>query len=149
MDNKTATSQTSQLDQEVHALRAYASEYSQQMDFLSQQMRFLESSKYEILMSIDALNSLEDSNQPDNIQTLLNLGGGVSVRATVTDTTKMLVSIGAGVTVEKPIKDAISFLKDRITEIDASIKRISDSMIKLQNQMAAIEHRMHEIYLKN
>ena len=58
----------------------------------------------------------------------------------------MLVGIGAGVTVEKSTEEAISFLRDRITEMDASGKRLSESLGKLQSQMAAVEQRMQEIY---
>jgi prefoldin alpha subunit len=80
------------------------------------------------------------------ISTLLGIGGGVSVRATITDTKKMLVGLGAGVTVEKSTEEAISFLRDRITEMDASGKRLSESLGKLQGQMTAVEQRMQEIY---
>jgi prefoldin alpha subunit len=58
----------------------------------------------------------------------------------------MLVGIGAGVTVEKSTEEAISFLRDRIIEMDASGKRLSESLGKLQSQMVAVEQRMQEIY---
>ena len=59
-----------------------------------------------------------------------------------------LASIEAleAVTVEKSTEEAISFLRDRITEMDASGKRLSESLGKLQSQMAAVEQRMQEIY---
>ncbi|MDR0439239.1 MAG: prefoldin subunit alpha [Methanocalculaceae archaeon] len=132
------------LEQEVQTLRSYATEYSQQFELLSQQLRFIESARAESLASIEALVALADTN--GEVSTLLGLGGGVSVRAIVADTRKMLVGIGAGVTVEKSTEEAISFLRDRITEMDASGKRLSESLGKLQNQMMAVEQRMQEIY---
>ncbi|MDD3257695.1 MAG: prefoldin subunit alpha, partial [Methanocorpusculum sp.] len=78
--------------------------------------------------------------------TLLTLGGGVSVRAAITDTKRILVGIGAGITVEKTTEDAITFLHDRVTEMNASAKRLSESSGKLQEQMRAVEQRMQEIY---
>lgn len=132
------------LEQEVQTLRSYAAEYSQQFELLSQQLRFIESARAESLASIGALEALAVAD--GEVSTLLNLGGGVSVRATVADTKKMLVGIGAGVTVEKSTEEAISFLRDRITEMDASGKRLSESLGKLQSQMSAVEQRMQEIY---
>ena len=132
------------LEQEVQTLRSYAAEYSQQFELLSQQLRFIESARAESLASIEALETLAAAD--GEVSTLLSLGGGVSVRATVLDTKKMLVGIGAGVTVEKSTEEAVSFLRDRITEMDASGKRLSESLGKLQSQMAAVEQRMQEIY---
>ena len=132
------------LEQEVQTLRSYAAEYSQQFELLSQQLRFIESARAESLASIEALETLAAAD--GEVSTLLSLGGGVSVRATVADTKKMLVGIGTGVTVEKSTEEAVSFLRDRITEMDASGKRLSESLGKLQSQMAAVEQRMQEIY---
>ncbi len=132
------------LEQEVQALRSYAAEYSQQYELLTQQVRFIESARAEALASIESLEALAAAD--GEVSTLLNLGGGVSVRATVADTKKMLVGIGAGVTVEKSTEEALSFLRDRITEMDASGKRLSESLGKLQSQMSAVEQRMQEIY---
>ena len=132
------------LEQEVQTLRSYAAEYSQQFELLSQQLRFIESARAESLASIEAIETLAAAD--GEVSTLLSIGGGVSVRATVLDTKKMLVGIGAGVTVEKSTEEAVSFLRDRIIEMDASGKRLSESLGKLQSQMAAIEQRMQEIY---
>ena len=107
-------------------------------------MRFIETARAESLASIEALEALAAAD--GEVSTLLGLGGGVSVRATVVDSKKMLVGIGAGVTVEKSTEEAISFLRDRIPEMDASGKRLSESLGKLQSQMAAVEQRMQEIY---
>ncbi|HJK00720.1 MAG TPA: prefoldin subunit alpha [Methanocorpusculum sp.] len=131
-------------EQEVQALRSYAAEYSQQFELLSQQLRFIESARAESLASIETLEAL--INTTGELSTLLSLGGGVSVRALVQDTKKMLVGIGAGVMVEKSTEEAISFLHDRIIEMDASGKRLSESLEKLQSQMAVVEQRIQEIF---
>ncbi len=132
------------LEQEVRSLQAYANEYSQQFELLTQQLRFIESARAEALASTESLEAF--SGLEGDVPTLLNLGGGISVHATVTDTKKILVGIGAGITVEKPVEEAITFLRDRVTEMDASAKRLSESLGKLQEQMRAVEQRMQEIY---
>lgn len=132
-----------QLEAEAQSLQAYANEYAQQFDLMNQQLRFIETARGEALASIDALEAFNGAE--GEVTTLLTLGGGVSVRAVVSDTKKVLVGLGAGITVEKSAEDAVSFLRDRITEMDASAKRLTESIGKLGEQMQAVEKRMQEI----
>ena len=94
--------------------------------------------------SIDAISALQNAGYKGTA--LLPLGGGISVRAAVADADKLLVTIGAGITVEKSAEESISYLNDRITEMDASEKRLSESIAKLQEQMQAVDARMQQIY---
>ena len=110
---------------------------------MNQQLRFIETARAEALASIDALEAFNAAEE--GVTTLLTLGGGVSVRAQVVDTKRVLVGLGAGITVEKSAEDAVSFLKDRITEMDASAKRLTESIGKLGEQMQAVDKRMQEI----
>lgn len=131
------------LEQEAQQLQAYMDEYSQQFEIMSQQLRFIESARAEALTSIETVEGI--AGVGGEADTLLNLGGGVFVRARVTDSQKMLVGIGAGVSVEKSPEDAVSYLKDRITEMDASAKRLAESLTKLSEQITAVQKRMGEI----
>ncbi|MDO5845423.1 MAG: prefoldin subunit alpha [Methanocorpusculum sp.] len=132
------------LEQEVKSLQSYAAEYSEQFNLLSEQLKFIEAAKGEAYASIESLEALNAAD--GEVTALLPLGGGVSVQATVRDAKTTLVGIGAGVSVEKSSEGAIAFLRDRITEMDASGKRLSESLGKLQEQMRAVEQRMQEIY---
>ncbi|MDO5843766.1 MAG: prefoldin subunit alpha [Methanocorpusculum sp.] len=131
------------LEQEAQSLQAYMNEYSQQFELMSQQLRFIETARAEALASVDAIEAVSSSK--GEVDSLLNLGGGVSVRAKVTDTKRMIVGIGAGVSVEKSAEDAVSYLKDRVTEMDASAKRLAESLGKLEQQVGAVQKRMDEI----
>ena len=132
------------IEQEIQSLQAYAAEYSNQFTMLSEQMKFIGTAKAEARASIEAITALQ--NAGCSATALLPLGGGVSIRAAVSDVNKMLVTIGAGITVEKSAEESISYLNDRITEMDASEKRLSESIAKLQEQMQAIDARMQQIY---
>ena len=77
------TDQHAALEQEIRSLQAYANEYSQQYDLLTQQLRFIESARGEALASVETLEAF--SGLEEGVSTLLTLGGGVSVRATITD----------------------------------------------------------------
>ena len=132
------------LEQEVQSLQSYAAEYSNQFAMLSEQMKFIGAAKAEARSSIETLEAMQKAAAGATV--LLPLGGGVSVRAAVADTGTMLVTIGAGITVEKSAEDAVSYLNDRITEMEASEKRLSESIAKLQEQMQAVDARMQQIY---
>ena len=132
------------LEQEIQSLQAYAAEYSNQFTMLSEQLKFIGAAMSEARSSIETLNALQGAVAGTTV--LLPLGGGVSVRAAVPDTQTMLVTIGAGITVEKQADEAVSYLNDRITEMEASQKRLTESISKLQEQMQAVDARMQEIY---
>jgi len=132
------------LEQEVQSLQAYAAEYSEQYTMLAEQLKFIEAAKSEAYSSIATLEALNGAE--GDVTTLLPLGGGVSVEATLHNAHVMLVTIGAGVTVEKSVEDTVTYLHDRITEMDASVKRLSENMTKIQSQMQAVDARMQEIY---
>ena len=132
------------VEQEIQSLQAYAAEYSNQFAMLSEQMKFIGAAKAEARASIEAISALQNAGCKGTA--LLPLGGGVSVRAAVADADKLLVTIGAGITVEKSAEESISYLNDRITEMDASEKRLSESLAKLQEQMQAVDARMQQIY---
>ena len=132
------------LEQEIKSLQSYAAEYSEQYGLLSEQLKFMEAAKAEARSSIEALEALAATEGEAAV--LLPLGVGVTVKATLHDTKNTLVGIGAGVSVEKSTEEAIAFLKDRITEMDASGKRLTESLGKLSEQMRAVEQRMQEIY---
>ena len=132
------------LEQEIQSLQAYAAEYSNQFTMLSEQLKFISAAKSEARVSIDTLETLKTTEKGTTV--LLPLGGGVAIRATVPETETMLVTIGAGVTVEKSSDDTISYLNDRITEMEASEKRLTESIAKLQEQMQAVDARMQQIY---
>jgi prefoldin alpha subunit len=77
---------------------------------------------------------------------LLQIGGGASVRAKVLEPEKVLVAIGAEVVVERTNKDAVEFLKGRIMEMEASQKRVSETLDKLRAQMNEITKRLEMGY---
>jgi prefoldin alpha subunit len=77
---------------------------------------------------------------------LLQVGGGASVRAKVIEPEKVLVNIGSDVVVERPVADAVEFLKDRITEMESSQKRLVETIEKIRSQMNEITKRLEQAY---
>lgn len=123
--------------QDMQALQMYMEENIQQSEMLTGQLGLIEQRKFESLSSIQALEALESGD--DSI--LLPLGGGVSVRAKITDAENILVNVGADVLIAKSREEAISYLKDRITEMDAVEGKISESLSQVQARIEEINRR--------
>jgi prefoldin alpha subunit len=69
----------------------------------------------------------------------------VAVQA-VLEPEKVLVAIGAEVVMERTNKDAVEFLKGRIMEMEASQKKVSETLDKLRAQMNEINKRLEYGY---
>jgi len=137
-------SSTDQIDQrELLALEQYLKQYGQQAEIFAGQLDLLENGRMEALAAIEPLQGLLSSSDG---AVLLQIGGGASVRAKVLESDKILLNIGSDVIVERTNTDTIEFLKDRITEMEASEKKVAETLEKLRAQMNEIAKRIEQGY---
>jgi prefoldin alpha subunit len=68
------------------------------------------------------------------------------VRAKVLEPDKILLNIGAEVVVERSNKDAVEYLKERLIEMEASQKKVADTLNHLRSQMNEINKRLESGY---
>ncbi|MFZ0005408.1 MAG: prefoldin subunit alpha [Methanoregula sp.] len=128
---------------EIETLQYYLKEYGQQAEVFAGQLELMENGRMEALAAIEALNALVAS---DDGTVLLQIGGGASLRAKVLNPEKVLLNIGSEVIVEKTNPDAVEYLKDRITEMEASQKKVAEALEKLRAQMNEIAKRLEQGY---
>jgi prefoldin alpha subunit len=64
----------------------------------------------------------------------------------VLDAGHVIVNIGADVSVERASADAIEYLGDRITELEAVGKKVAGSVEQLQGQATEISRRIEAAY---
>ena len=128
---------------ELMTLQQYLQEYGQQAEIFVQQLQLLENGRMEALAAIE---SLEDMLTSEDGTVLLQIGGGASVRARVVDPEKVLLAIGAEVIVERSNKDAVEFLKERVMEMEASAKKVAETIDRLRGQMNEINKRIEAGY---
>jgi prefoldin alpha subunit len=96
--------------------------------------------------ALAAIESLEDMLTAGEGTVLLQIGGGASVRARVEEPEKVLLAIGADVVVERSNKDAVEFLKERVMEMEASAKKVAETLNRLRGQMNEINKRIESGY---
>lgn len=128
---------------EMQALQQYLNEYNQQLEVFTGQLELMEQGRMEAAAAVESLESLGSAE--DNI-VLLQIGGGASVRAKVLDPENVLLNIGAEVVVERPVADAISYLKDRLTEMEASQKKVIETIERIRSQMNQMAKRLEQGY---
>jgi prefoldin alpha subunit len=128
---------------ELMTLQQYLQDYGQQAEIFVQQLQLLENGRMEAL---GAIESLEGMLTTEDGTVLLQIGGGTSVRAKVVDPEKILIAIGAEVIVERSNKDAVEFLKERVMEMEASIKKVAETIDRLRGQMNEINKRIEAGY---
>lgn len=128
---------------ELMTLQHYMKEYGQQAEIFVGQLEMLENGRMEALAAIETLEAMLSA---DDGVVLLQIGGGASVRAKVLEPDKILLSIGAEVVIEKSNKDAVEFLKERIIEMEASQKKVAETLDRLRSQMNEINRRLESGY---
>jgi len=128
---------------ELMTLQHYMKEYGQQAEIFVSQLEMLENGRMEAHAAIETLEAMLSA---DDGIALLQIGGGASVRAKVLEPDKILLSIGAEVVVERSNKEAVGFLKERIMEMEASQKKVAETLDRLRSQMNEINKRLESGY---
>jgi prefoldin alpha subunit len=128
---------------ELQSLQIYLNEYRQQAEIFTQQLALLEEGRVEALAAIDAIQGIKSS--PDDT-VLLQLGGGVSLRVRMVEPERVLLNVGADVVVERSSEEAVEYLKDRLTEMEASAKKVVETLDQLKYQMNEIARRLETGY---
>ncbi len=102
------------------------------------ELEIIDSQLEKTIESLEYFNSLDD-----NVEALMNLGGGVFAYVDVKNAKKMLVDVGAGVVVEREVKEAIEFLKKKreaiqrdITQLETLLQQILERMRTIQADLA-------------
>ena len=124
-------------------LQHYLKEYGQQAEIFVSQLEMLENGRMEALAAIEALEAMVAA---EDGTVLLQIGGGTSVRAKILDPEKILIAIGAEVVVERSNKEAVEYLKERLIEMEASQKKVAETLDRLRAQMNEINKRLESGY---
>ena len=107
--------QAQALIQQMQALEAYMADLIQKEEAVIRLMQ-------EASGAIESMKAL-DGNTP--YETLVPMGMGAYVKATIKPDDKMLVSVGAGTAIEHDKSSAINYVEARIKELEVALQQIS------------------------
>ncbi|MDD4566938.1 MAG: prefoldin subunit alpha [Methanoculleus chikugoensis] len=128
---------------EIQTLQMYLNEYGQQLELMTQQLSMIEQQRLEGTAAIETLRAVQENADG---AVLLPIGGGAYLRVKVLDAGHVLVNIGSDVSVERATADAVEYLEDRITELEALAKKVAGSVEQLQGQATEISRRLEAAY---
>ncbi len=138
-----STSNTPTAEQEFQTLQLYLNEYNQQIELFSRQFQIVEQTRMEMIASIEELKGLKGTT---DAVSLLPIGGGAALLSRVIDPDSVIVSIGSDVSVRKTNDEAVSYMSERITELEAQAKRLAETLQKLQAQATEVGRRLEQLY---
>jgi prefoldin alpha subunit len=74
------------------------------------------------------------------------IGGGLNIRANIVQPDEVFVSIGSDIIVQKTNAGAISYMQDRIKEMEATAKNLTEVLQKIDAQVKDIQKRLEQLY---
>ncbi|WP_048150812.1 prefoldin subunit alpha [Methanolacinia paynteri] len=130
---------------EIEMLQQYLNEFGQQAEAYTAQLQILEQRRIESLTAIETIKNI--GSQPDNTM-LLEIGGGASMKVKALEPDNVFVNIGSNVIVEKTGDESVSYLEDRIIELEALEKKVSETITEIRKQASDVAKKMEDLYKK-
>ena len=130
---------------EIEMLQQYLNEFGQQAEAYTAQLQILEQRRIESLTAIETIKNIGSS--PDNT-VLLEIGGGASMKVKALEPDNVFVNIGSNVIVQKSGDESVSYLEDRIIELEALEKKLSETIAEIRKQASDVAKKMEDLYKK-
>jgi prefoldin alpha subunit len=111
--------------------------YQYQAESLAQQINMVKLTIRDVETAITTITALKD--EPAGKETLVPVGFGSFVKATLTSTDTVVVGVGAGVSVEKNIDDAKSFLEKKKEELNKYLEQLNGTITKIGQELQNIQ----------
>jgi prefoldin alpha subunit len=111
--------------------------YQYQAESLAQQINMVKLTIRDVETALTTVTALKD--EPAGKETLVPVGFGSFVKATLTTTDKVVVGVGAGVSIEKNIDDAKSFLEKKKEELNKYLEQLNGTIAKIAQELQNIQ----------
>lgn len=126
--------QAQALMQQMQALEAYMSDLLQKEDAVIKLL-------HEAAGAIESMKALGDT----QLETLIPVGMGAFVKATIKPNEKLLVSIGAGASLEQDKNSAINYVEERIKELEIVLQQLSGQKHEVAARLEQGQQQMNRI----
>jgi len=126
--------QAQALMQQMQALEAYMSDLLQKEDAVIKLL-------HEAAGAIESMKALGDK----QLETLVPVGMGAFVKATIQPNEKLLVSIGAGASLEQDKNSAINYVEERIKELEVVLQQLSGQKHEVAARLEQGQQQMNRI----
>jgi prefoldin alpha subunit len=96
----------------------------------------------EARLSSSAIQSITGESE---VESLVPVGIGVYIRASLPPVKKLLVNVGAGVTIEKSREDTINYVESRIKEFEIALRQLANQKQQLEMRMEQIQGQVNQM----
>ncbi len=119
--------------------------YKSQADMLQQQVEAIQASLAEVEVLESTLGDVKDKK---SLETLVPVGAGSFMNATITNTEDVIMSVGAGVAITKSIDDAKETLAEQKEELNNSLDKMLGNLQKISQIVAQLSPQAEELMKK-
>jgi len=124
-------------EEEIREAVALLQQYQSRAEAYRQQLAMIELSVGECESAINALEQLEKVKAEKT--TLVPIGAGAYVHATISQVDKILMNLGAGVSAEKDSSAARETLTKRKDDLTKMYERLSEDLRGMHNEMQKLQ----------
>jgi prefoldin alpha subunit len=111
--------------------------YQYQAESLAQQINMVKLTIRDVETALTTVTALKD--EPAGKETLVPVGFGSFVKATLTSTDKVVVGVGSGVSIEKNIDEAKAFLENKKDELNKYLEQLNGTIAKIAQELQNIQ----------
>ena len=117
--------------------------YKEQLNALDMQLQISQSALTDYTKAKLTLEHLSKAAKDDDI--LIPIGGGTFIKGTLSEKDKILTDVGAGVVTEKPLKDALAKVDERIQLMQENRDKLIDIAQKIQKEATELSQKTQEL----
>ena len=130
-------------DEELSKYMVMIEQYKEQMGQLEVQAQYLQAALADYSKAKITLENL--LNEDKGTETLIPIGGGAFLFATVNDTSKVLYDIGSGLVVERSFEESIKKIDERIDNIQKNQEKLNSMIDQYQAEAAEISEKAQKL----
>ena len=130
-------------DEELQKYMILLEQYKEQINQLEMQSQYLQAAAMDYSKAKITLENL--SKTDDGTETLIPIGGGAFVYASLENTSKVLIDIGSDLVAEKNCEDAIKKIDAKLEELQKNQDKLNAMMEQFQAEAIDISAKAQKI----
>ena len=130
-------------DEDLQKYMILLEQYKEQINQLEMQSQYLQAAAMDYSKAKITLENL--SKTDDGSETLIPIGGGAFVYASLSNTSQVLIDIGSGLVAEQNFESAIKKIDERLGELEKNQEKITTMIESFQKEAAEISVKAQNI----
>jgi len=130
-------------DEDLQKYMILLEQYKEQINQLEMQSQYLQAAAMDYSKAKITLENL--SKTDDGSETLIPIGGGAFVYASLSNTSQVLIDIGSGLVAEQNFESAIKKIDERLGELEKNQEKITTMIESFQREAAEISAKAQNI----